>query len=370
MKDKITALSVSLILIFAVCGCTVNTTTSKIKTSSASAASVNTSSVTSEDTATSSAENSSQEASVEQERKILSELQNNESSSSSASSASSSSSAAIKPSQTKPQAKAPSPSPSVVRSPKVSGKKVLSGSGAVIDVSNSSQGYLMAKCSGCSKRLKLQIKTSKMTYNYDLNNKGSYEVFPLQMGNGSYTVRVMKNVSGSSYSQLFADDFSVSLESNLLPYLYPNQYVNFSSSSAAVKKASNLCAGCSTDIEKLKAIYNFMTDEISYDYAKAKSVKSTYLPDVDSVLASKKGICFDYSSLMAAMLRSQNIPTQLVIGSAGAVAQNHAWNEVYIRGTGWITIKIKNNGTGWKLLDPTFGEKAGSASSYAAARVY
>ncbi len=33
-----------------------------------------------------------------------------------------------------------------------------------------------------------------------------------------------------------------------------------------------------------------------------------YLPDVDSILQEKKGICFDYAALMATMLQSQNIP--------------------------------------------------------------
>lgn len=363
MKDRITAILVSFILIFTAAGCNAKANTSN----KASLAKTSTSVAASSET--SSSEDPSKEASVDEERKIISEL---DSAGKSSSSSSPSQSSSTKPSTSaaKPKAPEPSPSPSVVRTPRASGTKVLSGNGAVIDVSNSSKGYLMAKCSGTSNRLKLQIKTSKMTYNYDLNNKGSYEVFPLQMGNGSYTVRVMKNVGGSSYSEIFADDFSVKLESSLLPFLYPNQFVDFSSSSAAVKKASYLCAGCSTDIEKLKAIYSFMTSEIKYDYAKAKSVKSTYLPDVDDVLSSRKGICFDYSSLMAAMLRSQDIPTQLVVGSAGAVAENHAWNEVYIRGTGWITVKIKNNGTGWKLLDPTFGEKTGNTDSYAAARVY
>ncbi len=268
------------------------------------------------------------------------------------------------------QAKVSSPSPSVVRTPVAKGTKVYQGNGAVIDASNCSDGYIMAKCSGTSKRLKLQIKTSNMTYNYDLNNSGSYEVFPLQMGNGTYNVRVMENVTDTSYRQLFSAEFSVSLESSLLPFLYPNQYIKFKESSACVRKASVICSGCTTDIEKLKAIYNFMTTNIKYDYAKAKTVQTGYLPDVDEILNTGKGICFDYASLMAAMLRSQNIPTQLVIGSAGALAQNHAWNEVYLKGTGWITLKIQNTSTGWKLLDPTFGDKTGSTSQYAAARVY
>lgn len=358
-------------------------------------------------TSTSSELTSSEEEkkpSIEEEKKILKEIASSEESSSSESSLSSdtgSSTSAVQSSakesskvsakessksstakapassKTPASSKAPSaskspakPSPAHVKTPVASGKEVLSGNGAIIDVSNASSGYIMAKCSGVSERLKFQVKTSKMTYNYDLKNNGSYEVFPLQMGNGEYTLRVMKNVSGSSYTQLFAGSKSVNLSSSLNPYLYPNQYVNFSSSSACVSKASNICAGCSTDIEKLKAIYNWMINNIKYDYAKASSVKTGYLPNVDQVLSSQKGICFDYASLMAAMLRSQGIPTQLVVGSAGAVAQNHAWNEVYLKGTGWITVKIQNTSSGWKLLDPTFGDKTGNTSAYAGARKY
>lgn len=262
------------------------------------------------------------------------------------------------------------PSPAVVRTPQHPGTDSHGENGVTIDVSNSSQGYICVKCDGNGKRLKLQISTSSMKYNYDLNNAGNYEVFPLQMGNTTYSARVLENVTGSSYRELYSYEFSASIQSSVLPFLYPNQYVNFNSSSETVKKSEEICAGCTSEMEKLKAIYNFMVSEISYDYDKASTVTSGYLPNVDNVLKSKKGICFDYSALMASMLRAQNIPTKLVVGSAGAYAQNHAWNEVYLSETGWITLKIQNTSTGWKLLDPTFGEKTGSESSYAAARFY
>lgn len=242
--------------------------------------------------------------------------------------------------------------------------------GSVIDISNSSEGYFMASHKGSSKRLKLQVKHGEMVYNYDLNNTGAFEIFPLQMGNGAYTARVMENVSGSSYREITRYDFSVTLASPNTPFLYPNQYVNYNASSVAVKKSFDLCVNAKTDIEKLKVIYQFMIETIKYDYDKAATVKSGYLPNVDTILASKKGICFDYSSLMAAMLRAQGVPTKLVVGSADAVAATHAWNEVYLQGTGWITIKIENTKTGWKLMDPTFGATGGTSSTYTTARVY
>lgn len=70
----------------------------------------------------------------------------------------------------------------------------------------------------------------------------------------------------------------------------------------------------------------WVTDNVAYDTQLAATVKSGYVPDPDSVLAKRSGICYDYASLMAAMVRSQGIPARLVVGYA---ADNiyHAWNE-------------------------------------------
>ena len=91
---------------------------------------------------------------------------------------------------------------------------------------------------------------------------------------------------------------------------------------------------------------------MTYDTAKASSVQSGYLPNVDLVLAQKKGICFDYAALMTAMLRSQDIPTKLVVGYTGN--RYHAWINVYLEGQGWVDNIIYFDGTSWKLMDPTF----------------
>ncbi|MBP5745533.1 MAG: transglutaminase domain-containing protein, partial [Lachnospiraceae bacterium] len=89
-----------------------------------------------------------------------------------------------------------------------------------------------------------------------------------------------------------------------------------------------------------------------YDYDKAENVESTYIPDVDNILNIKKGICFDYASLMASMLRSQGIPTRLEIGYAGDAY--HAWISTYIKDVGWVNGIIKFDGKNWELMDPTF----------------
>lgn len=107
-----------------------------------------------------------------------------------------------------------------------------------------------------------------------------------------------------------------------------------------------------TDIDILKTFYAYVTSHISYDYDKADSVEAGYLPDIDDTLSTGTGICFDYAALTTAMLRSQDIPCKLQIGYSGDV--KHAWIDVYIRGSGWVTKAVSFDGDTWKLMDPTF----------------
>jgi hypothetical protein len=260
----------------------------------------------------------------------------------------------------------------------LAGQGIYENGGSCIDASNAAKGIVAVKQSGVSGKLKVQIIKENSTYSYNLNNSGTYEQFPLQMGNGVYKVRIMKNIEGTKYVQTYATDISVTLENEFQPFLHASQYVNYSSSSASVKKAAQLCSGSKDDVAKVKAVYSFITGNISYDKTKASSVKTGYLPSADSTLSSKKGICFDYAALMASMLRSQGIPAKLVIGKVEPNDLSHAWNEVYIKGKGWVTVSFQSSGNAWERMDSTFGASKskemqkfiGNGSNYTGLRVY
>lgn len=251
-------------------------------------------------------------------------------------------------------AKAEKPSSLPVKAEPKTGVTVYANAKASIDASNLAEGYIMVKYTGGkSVKIKVQItKSGGTTYTYNLNNKGTAETFPLTEGDGSYTVKVFENTTGTKYAQAHSATLSMTLRNDFLPFLYPNQYVNYSSSSAAVVKAAELVKGKSTDVDKISAVFNYVVDNVSYDYDKAKTVQSGYLPNVDTTLSTKKGICFDYAALMTAMLRSQNIPCKLVIGYAGKTY--HAWINTYIEGVGWVDSVIYFDGQKWTLMDPTF----------------
>lgn len=256
------------------------------------------------------------------------------------------------------------PSLAQVRTPQASGTTVFSNGNAVIDASNASQGYVMVKYSGGTSRIKVRI--SKGTeYTYDLNTAGNYEVFPLTEGSGTYTIKVFQQVQGTSYAQVMSQTVTANIADSQSPFLYPNQFCNFNANSAVVAKAAELTGGISDPLAKVQAVYRYAIDHISYDYQKAASVQSGYLPVPDATLASGKGICFDYAAVMTSMLRSQDIPTKLVIGYTGGTY--HAWVSVYLSGQGWVDNIIYFDGTNWRYMDPTFassGKGDAAVSNY------
>ncbi|MCL1808342.1 MAG: transglutaminase-like domain-containing protein [Clostridiales bacterium] len=261
-----------------------------------------------------------------------------------------------------PLADAPPAVPTMLL-PVASGTDVKQNSKAVVDASNAKDGYVMIKyVGGGSSNIKVLLTgPDKITYTYNLRKDGSYEVFPLSGGNGAYSVGVYKNISGTQYSTEFTTNLSVSLKDVFAPFLMPNQYVNYNASTLAVKKASELTAGTTDVLKKVEKIYDYIVKNFTYDKQLAATVQSGYLPDLDSVWNKKSGICFDYAATVTAMLRSQKIPTQLVIGYTGQAY--HAWISVYTAETGWVEGVIYFDGKTWKLMDPTFASSSNSSDS-------
>lgn len=266
------------------------------------------------------------------------------------------------PPQTDPPAT--EPSPSYIITPTADGKKVYSNDDSVIDASNSSQGYLMIKLKKAmsgSYRILVNADDINVRYTFQLNNSGNYEVIPITEGSGSYTVSVLKVTSAGKGTVMFKQTLSVSLSDSFLPFLTPNQFCMYDSGSSCVALSSKLCGGNKDTIEKTAAIYEYVINNISY-VSTAENGANGYIPVPDSVLANKSGICFDYASLMAAMLRSQKIPTKVVVGYAGDIY--HAWISVYVDGSGWIDGYIYFDGNKWNRMDPTFAASAKDNADY------
>jgi hypothetical protein len=237
---------------------------------------------------------------------------------------------------------------------------IVKGSKSAIDVTNKNNGTIsIAWTGGGEKKIKVIIEKSSEKYTYDLNNKGNYEIFPLQMGDGSYKIQIYANIEGTKYSLSQSHSCNVKLVNEFAPYLAANQYVNYNSENTVIKKSTELAQGKTNTIEIANAIFDYVVKSMTYDYYKAQTVQPGYLPDIDKVIEARKGICFDYAAVTAAMLRFQNIPTKLVTGYVAPDNIYHAWNEVYIKDVGWVKIgNIYFDGKSWKMTDMTFASSA------------
>ncbi|MEG1633763.1 MAG: transglutaminase-like domain-containing protein [Oscillospiraceae bacterium] len=193
---------------------------------------------------------------------------------------------------------------------------------------------------------------------YDTEADGTWQSFVLPEGNGTYTVTVLKNIRSNSFTTIHSSKLSVKLSSDTAPFLCANIFVDYTQTTKCVQQAGKLCKNSKKELDKVDSIYYFVVNNFTYDYDKAKTVQDGYRPNLDTVWAAKKGICFDYASTMAAMLRSQGVPTKLVVGYAGTAY--HAWINVYTKETGWIEAVIYFDGANWKLMDPTFASSGGS----------
>ncbi len=255
------------------------------------------------------------------------------------------------------------PAISTVLMPEASGTTVFSNTKAAIDASNAADGYVMIQyLEETTSNIKVIVTgPTGVVYYYNLAGDGSFEVFPLSDGNGSYLFQICKNVSGTSYSVSYSTTVQVELVDEFAPFLLPNQYVNYSADSLAVAKADELTAGIDSQLEQIQAVYSYVVTNLTYDSERAATVQSGYLPDIDDVLLQGKGICFDYAALMTAMLRSQGIPCKLVVGNAGTAY--HAWISTYSETEGWMDGAIYFDGQDWKLMDPTFASTGNSSDS-------
>ncbi len=243
-------------------------------------------------------------------------------------------------------------SPLQVLVPEAPGKKTLGTSPLVLDISDTDQGYLTAVSDSTDQMMNVQLTAEDgVVYSYFIS-PGESAVIPFSSGSSTYQVSCYQQISDSQYAALYADTLEIKLANEFLPFLYPNQYVNFTPDSEASKLALSMVSEDTSDIDALQTIYNYVVSHVTYDYDLADTVASGYLPNIDETLQTGKGICFDYAALTAAMLRSCDIPCKLQIGYAGDI--KHAWINVYIRSRGWVDKAVEFSGDSWSRMDPTF----------------
>ncbi|MGE7694593.1 transglutaminase-like domain-containing protein [Lysinibacillus sp. NPDC094177] len=116
------------------------------------------------------------------------------------------------------------------------------------------------------------------------------------------------------------------------------------------EKIEELFISTQTDIEKAKIAFEFVRDEISHSWDIQGEKVTCHASDV---LKYKQGICYAKSNLLAALLRSQGIPTgfcyqRLMLFDTPEKGYSiHAMNAVYLKSHNkWIRLDARGNKTG------------------------
>ena len=105
--------------------------------------------------------------------------------------------------------------------------------------------------------------------------------------------------------------------------------------------AAEVTANRKTDVDKARAIYDYVVDTMSYD----KSGTGWGNGDIYWACDRKRGNCTDFHALFTGLARAVGIPAKFAIGfpippqrGSGEVAGYHCWSEFWLDGYGWVPV--------------------------------
>lgn len=121
-----------------------------------------------------------------------------------------------------------------------------------------------------------------------------------------------------------------------------------------IKLSNDITAGITDDYQKVKAIHDWVAENIYYDYDAFKVGNYDNL-DAKNMLRTKKGVCEGYANLFAALVRAQNIPCRKQGGYALGVGVDKEWNQANLNVTesnhAWNEVFLDNR---WIIIDSTW----------------
>jgi transglutaminase-like putative cysteine protease len=122
--------------------------------------------------------------------------------------------------------------------------------------------------------------------------------------------------------------------------------------------AMDVTKGKSTDREKARAIYEYVTRSVKYD----KSGQGWGRGDALYVCDARAGNCTDFHALIIGMARAVGIPAKFAIGfplpaqrGSGEIPGYHCWAELYVQGAGWIPVDSSEASKDPSKIDYFFG---------------
>lgn len=121
--------------------------------------------------------------------------------------------------------------------------------------------------------------------------------------------------------------------------------------------AEQVCAGLSSDYDKARALAQWVSQNIYYDYDAYHSSVTTETLSISSTLSLHRSVCGGYANLYAALCQSQGIECLIVQGDVvqnhlafdeADTAPSHEWNLVHIDGRYfWVDTLWNNSGNSY-----------------------
>jgi transglutaminase-like putative cysteine protease len=174
----------------------------------------------------------------------------------------------------------------------------------------------------------------------------------------NFVVGVSFTVSRGAFSALgetIADPEKVSGKT-LQRFLSPDRLIPITGQ--IKEEAEKVVSKEMTDFQKAKAIYEYVSGNLTYDKS------GTGWGQGDAVFAcnSLRGNCTDFHSLFIGMARAVGVPARFVMGfplpngkNQGEILGYHCWAEFYVQGKGWIPVDASEASKQPELKDFYFG---------------
>lgn len=208
----------------------------------------------------------------------------------------------------------------------------------------------MISLTGSTTKEKIKVLVVKNSYQewFDIildKGKFSKNIW-LTEGKGIYDISIMVNIEGRKYTYGPTQKIENTVDINR--FTVPTKDIESDDSDIA-DLARRLTKLSNNDRDKAKNIYNWVAKNIKYDYGKYRNQLSGNYGDVygaSNTYKTKKGVCYDYATLVAAMGRSIGMQVKVIRGDFKSATRSeyHAWNEIYL-----------SEEDKWINLDATFG---------------
>lgn len=199
--------------------------------------------------------------------------------------------------------------------------------------------------SGTTENAKIKILVVKdevqRWYDVKLEDGAFNEEIWLIDGTGNYSVSVLVHVVDRKYR--YGPTVRVENVTEVNRFTVPTLHVE-SNNKDIIELANEITKDSKNDMEKARRIHDWVSSNITYDYEKYyRQLEKNFDNEYGALhtFRTRKGVCYDYSNLVAALGRAIGLQVRVIKGNYTAPGRNelHAWNEIYISEEDrWITL--------------------------------